>query len=151
MNEKNETAPDFKITYDGTWFHNGSPIKRAALAKLFSDRALKVDENGDYWLQTPFEKYPVEVEDVPYVVVDFQESEHDLEFRTNMDECVSLSQEHPIVLRLDKKSGERLPYLLIRDGLYGRLSRSVFYNLVERFGATLEWGGRSYPLGDVNE
>ena len=52
---------DFKITRDGTWYHDGAPIKREALAKLFAGRALKVDGDGNYWLQTPFEKYPVEL------------------------------------------------------------------------------------------
>ena len=69
---ENQTA-DFKIAYDGTWYHDGAPIKREALAKLFSDRALKIDKDGKYWLQTPYEKYPVEVEDVPYVIVDYNQ------------------------------------------------------------------------------
>ena len=64
--------PDFKIARDGTWFHNNAPIQREALARLFSDRALKIDEHGQYWLATPFEQYPVEVEDVPYVIVDYE-------------------------------------------------------------------------------
>lgn len=116
--------PDFKIDRNGTWYHEGAPIKREALAKLFSDRALKMDEDGNYWLSTPFEKYPVEVEDVPYVAVDYVEEGGKLTFRTNMHETT------------DKKIEMRgeIPYVEVRDGLYARVSRAVYYNLVEQFG-----------------
>ncbi len=120
MNEK----PDFKIARDGTWFHEGEAIKREALAKLFSDRALKVDEEGCYWLQTPFEKYPVEVEDVPFVIVDYEGEAEALTFRTNMDETTTK--------RIEMR-GE-IPYVEVRDGLYARINRAVYYNLIEVFG-----------------
>jgi len=123
MNEK----PDFRIARDGTWFHDGAPIKREALAKLFSDRALKMDEDGNYWLQTPFEKYPVEVEDVPFVIVDYKEEDSVLKFRTNMQEKTN----KPIEMR------DEVPYVEVREGLYARISRSVYYNLIEEFGAKI--------------
>lgn len=119
---------DFKIDRDGKWFHEGAPIKREALAKLFSDRALKIDEEGRYWLQTPYEKYPVEVEDVPYVVVDYERDGDKLTFRTNMDETTSKKLE----VRMTER-GE-IPYVEVRDGLYARINRSVYYNLIEEFG-----------------
>jgi uncharacterized protein len=80
---------DFKIAYDGTWFHEGVRIQRDALAKLFSDRALKIDAEGNYWLQTPFEKYPVEVQDVPYVIVDFTETPEGLALTPTTGETVA--------------------------------------------------------------
>lgn len=120
MNEK----PDFRIDRNGQWYHEGAPIKREALAKLFSDRALKIDEDGNCWLSTPFEKYPVEVEDVPYVAVDYEEESGKITFRTNMDETT----DKPIEMR-----GE-IPYVEVRDGLYARISRSVYYNLIDEFG-----------------
>ena len=123
MNEK----ADFKIDRDGVWHHEGTPIKREALAKLFSDRALKIDEEGRYWLQTPFEKYPVEVEDVPYVVVDYEQEGEKLVFRTNMDEVTTK--------RIEMR-GE-IPYVEVRGGLYARIGRAVYYNLIEEFGAEI--------------
>ena len=123
MNEK----ADFKIDRDGVWHHEGVPIKREALAKLFSDRALKIDEDGRYWLQTPFEKYPVEVEDVPYVVVDYEQEDEKLVFRTNMDETTKK--------RIEMR-GE-IPYVEVRNGLYARIGRAVYYNLIEEFGAEI--------------
>jgi uncharacterized protein len=138
---------DFKIAYDGTWFHEGMRIERVALAKLFSDRALKIDEEGQYWLQAPFEKYPVDVEDVPYIIVDFQEHGSDLDLVTNMDEIVALGPEHPLELRADRYSGETLPYVNVRGGLYARLGRPVYYNLIEKYGPAVKSRGMTFPLG----
>ena len=119
--------PDFRIDRNGQWYHEGAPIKRERLAKLFSDRALKIDEDGKYWLQTPFEKYPVEVEDVPYVVVDYEGSRENLVFRTNMEETT------------DKKIEMRgeIPYVEVRDGLYARINRATYYNMIENLGADI--------------
>ncbi len=123
MKNIEETA-DFRIARDGTWFHDGDEIKREALARLFATRALKIDEDGKYWLSTPYEKYPVEVEDVPFIIVDYEKDGDVLTFRTNMDEtttnCIELRDE--------------LPYVDVRDGLYARINRAVYYNLIEEFG-----------------
>ena len=136
---------DFRIAYDGTWFHNGAPILREALARLFSDRALKIDADGKYWLATPFDQYPVEVEDVPYIIVDFEQTSEGINFRTNMGETVVLGPEHPLELR------EEIPYVEVRSGLYARLSRPVYYNMVEEFGPAVQSRGLSHPLGVLNE
>ena len=135
---------DFKIARDGTWFHEGVAIKREALAKLFSDRALKIDEEGQYWLATPFEKYPVEVEDVPFVIVDYEEGEV-LTLRTNMNEIFKLEQGKAWELR------GGIPYVEVRNGIYARLGRSVYYNLVERFGENITSAGRQFTLGTIDE
>lgn len=127
---------DFKITRDGTWFHDGAPIKRIALAKLFAGRALKIDADGNYWLQTPFEKYPVEVEDVPFIAVDYEAADDGITFRTNMDETTN----NPIEMR------GHIPYVEVRDGLYARIARSVYYNLVEEFGERFETDGKKFKL-----
>lgn len=147
---KQNDAADFKIAYDGTWYHDGARIERAALAKLFSDRALKVDEDGCYWLQTPFEKYPVDVEDVPYVIVDYHQGKSSLDFVTNMGEHIEVGPDHPVELRTCKKSGNLLPYVIVRDGLYARIGRSVYYNLVEALGASFESRGITHVLGEMD-
>ena len=144
MSETAKQPADFKITSDGTWFHEGAPIKREALAKLFSDRALKIDEEGNYWLQTPFEKYPVEVEDVPYVAVDFEIQDGSVTFRTNMEEKVTLAANTEWELR------NNIPYFEVRNGLYAKLGRSVYYNLVEQYGASLMSDGAKFSLGELD-
>jgi hypothetical protein len=146
MSEANsqDISADFRIAYDGTWYHDGAPILREALAKLFSDRALSVDEDGRYWLKTPFEKYPVLVEDVPYIIVDYTDEDGHITMRTNMGETVTLDKNSKWELR------EGIPYIEVRGGLYARIGRAVYYNLVQDFGAQLTSGGQSFPLGELD-
>lgn len=139
----NKHPTDFKIMRDGTWFHDGAEIKRAALAKLFADRALVVDEAGKYWLKTPYEQYPVEVEDVPFVIVDYDVSANAVSMKTNMDEHFEINQNTMWELR------DGIPYVEVRAGLFSRLGRSVLYNLIEEFGQEFESGGKAFALGDV--
>ncbi len=133
-----EQAADFRIDRDGTWFHDGAPIKREALTKLFADRALKIDEEGNYWLQTPFEKYPVEVEDVPFVVVDYE----GFDFRTNLAEVISLNDKTNWELR------DGIPYVEIRNGLFARIGRAVLYNLIREHGESIKVENKTFKLGE---
>ena len=130
---------DFRIARDGTWYHNGAPIQRDALTKLFATRALKIDTAGNYWLRTPYEKYPVEVEDVPFVIIDY----NDKTLRTNLDETVTLDESANWELR------DGVPYIEIRDGLFARISRSVLYNLIEEHGEAISIKDKTFPLGDA--
>ena len=133
--------PDFQIMHDGTWLHNAAPIARKALAKLFSDRALTIDDDGNYWLQTPYEKYPVAVQDVPYVIVDY----NGVTLKTNMDETITLNKETYWELR------QGIPYVEMRDGLFARLGRSVLYNLIEEHGSTITIEGKDFALGEEDD
>lgn len=115
----------FKIDFNGHWFHGGQEIKREALVKLFAERALKIDESGHYWLSTPYEKYPVEVEDVPFIIVDYRKDGDDFIFTTNIGDTINAK----IEMRHNPREGMELPYIHIRDGLYARLSRAVYYEI----------------------
>ncbi len=61
----------FTIDHNGVWYYHGEsspgPMKRAALVKLFSDKALK-EKEGRFFLSTPYESYEVDVEDVPFMI-----------------------------------------------------------------------------------
>jgi len=144
MTQNEQETPDFRIDHNGQWFHDGAPIKREALAKLFSDRALKIDEHGNYWLQTPYEKYAVEVEDVPYVAVDYETNGGMITFRTNMHETITLNAGAHWQLRSE------IPYFEVRNGLFAKLGRSVFYNLIEEFGTHIKSDGAIFPLGKTD-
>ncbi|MFN3700258.1 MAG: DUF1285 domain-containing protein [Alphaproteobacteria bacterium] len=141
-------SPDFAIDAEGRWFHMGAEISRKALAKLFADRALKMDEAGRYWLQSPFEKYPIAVADVPFLIVDYEHIAGGFDFITNMDERIPVGAAHPIELRQSAAfDGMELPYIHVRDGLYARLGRSVYYNLLQEFGAEIKSRGAVFALG----
>jgi hypothetical protein len=139
---------DMRIARNGTWFYRGSPILRLPLVKLFAS-VLRREADGGYWLVTPAERGRIEVEDVPFLAVELtvagQGHEQLLNLRTNLDEIVTAGPDHP--LRVETAAdGEPAPYLLVRDGLEARLSRPVFYELVE-FGTEEDIAGtRQYGV-----
>jgi len=122
------------IRRDGTWLYRGSPIGRKPLVKLFAS-VLRRDDAGAYWLVTPAEKGRIEVEDVPFTAVEASIAgagrEQTVTLRTNLDEFVTISREHPLRVESDPMSGTPAPYVLVRDRLEARLARPVFYELVE--------------------
>lgn len=146
---------DMRIAADGTWFYQGSPIRRHALVKLFST-VLRREDDGSYWLVTPVERGRVIVEDAPFIAVELRQrggpGDQRLSFRTNVDEWVDLDAEHPLRVEEQADTGEPRPYIRVRDGLEARLARSVFYHLVELAEAEKEgeeeqigvWSNRSF-------
>jgi len=135
---------DMRIARDGTWYHEGAPIGRLPLVKLFST-VLHKDENGEFWLITPVEKGRIEVEDAPFTAVELTVEgsgpEQMLSFRTNIDDIVTAGPDHPIRVAEDPATGEPSPYILVRDRLEALILRPVFYHLVE-FGEEREVDGR---------
>lgn len=135
-----EKSFGIRIARDGTWFHDGEPIRRIELAKLFAT-VLRRDDAGDYWLITPVERGRIVVEDVPFVAVEMTASgsgkDQVLSFRTNLDEWVEAGPDHPIRVVHDSKTGEPSPYIDMRNGLEARIARPVFYDMVERAATVL--------------
>src|SRR4051795_640911 len=58
-----------RIARDGTWYHEGAPIGRPAMVRLFST-ILRREPDGRHVLVTPVEKLDVEVEDAAFVAVE---------------------------------------------------------------------------------
>lgn len=124
---------DIRIARDGTWFHQGSPIGRLELVKLFAS-VLTRDRSGKYWLATPAELARIRVEDVPFVAVEMsvhgQGRDQVLTFRTNIDETITCDDRHPLRVATDPKTGEPSPYVTVRQRMEARIARSVYYDLV---------------------
>ncbi|MDH3239233.1 MAG: DUF1285 domain-containing protein [Alphaproteobacteria bacterium] len=122
----------FRIDRDGVWYHEGAPVGRSDMVKLFAS-VLRRDENGDHWLQTPMEKVPVKVEDAPFIAVELATGgsgrERRLRLRTNIGEWLTVGNDHPLTVRRTK-AGPR-PYVALADGLEARLSRPVYYQLAD--------------------
>lgn len=123
---------DLIIKRDGSWVHEGKPIRRPAMVQLFAS-VLKLEE-GNYYLVTPVEKVGIQVEDCPFVVttmeVEQSEQGQRLRFGTNTGESLVADAEHELSFETDE-GGEPHPTLHIRNGLRGLLTRAVFYRLVE--------------------
>src|SRR5215472_4620449 len=124
---------DIRITRDGSWHYRDSPIGRMPLVRLFST-VLRREADGTFWLVTPAERGRITVEDAPFVVLELKvEGEGQMQsliFRTNVDETVAADATHPLRVVNAPGTGEPRPYILVRDGLEARVSRSVFYELV---------------------
>jgi hypothetical protein len=119
---------DIVIKKDGRWFHEGSPIGREALVRLFST-VLRKDPDG-FHLVTPVEKMRVTVEDAPFVAVRVDREGDALTFTTNVGDTVRAGPENPIRVET-AADGEPRPYVHVRRGLEALISRPVFYELVE--------------------
>ncbi len=129
-----------RITADGEWHYQGSRIARPALVKLFAS-ALYRAADFSYWLVTPVEAGRVEVEDVPFTIVEFAIDAPGpaqlIRLRTNLDDWLSLDADHPLVMRPRPLNDTAAPYVVVRPAtagclpLEGRLLRPVYYQLVE--------------------
>lgn len=120
---------DIQIKHDGTWFYMGTPIGRKPLVKLFASVLKREDDN--YFLVTPVEKVGIQVEDVPFVITQWQKENSKLALTTNTESDLIVSSDHPIHIFTDRKTDARLPYVLVRRNLWARLHQNVFYQLTE--------------------
>lgn len=122
---------DMRIARDGTWFHQGSPIGREAMVRLFST-ILRREADGGYVLVTPVEKLSIEVEDAPFVAVELKSEgegrERSLAFRLNTGDLVAAGPDNALMLR-ETPDGPH-PYLHVRGGLDALIARSVYYELM---------------------
>lgn len=121
-----------RILADGTWLHEGSPIGRPAMVRLFST-LLRREADGGHVLVTPVEKLSIAVDDAPFVAVEM-ESEGTAEtsriaLRTNVGDILFLGPEHPLTIE-DRGHGAH-PYLRVRDRLDALVARPVYYALAD--------------------
>jgi hypothetical protein len=112
---------------------------------------------------TPVERGRVTVEDAPFTAVGLETRgegrQQELIFRTNIDDSVTADAEHPLRVSNDASATPN-PYILVRNMLEARLTRPVFYQLVElgteeRIGDSIRYGvwssGRFFPIDGGSE
>jgi hypothetical protein len=152
---------DMRIASDGTWFYLGTPIGRPALVRLFS--TILKREDGRYFLVTPVEKVGIRVDDAPFLAVEMQkvndEGSRLLRFRTNVDDWVACDAAHR--LRFEAAAdGGLTPYLHVRADLWAKVTRAIYYDLVDMgeermvdgrqmFGVSS--GGEFFAMADAQE
>ncbi len=124
---------DMRIAADGTWFYLKTPIGRAALVKLFASVLKR--EGDKYFLVTPVEKCGLVVEDAPFLAVELKveqgERGQELCFRTNVDDWVACGRDHALRFETERATGGLKPYLHVRRDLWAKVTRALFYDLVE--------------------
>jgi uncharacterized protein len=152
---------DMRIASDGTWFYMGTPIGRPALVRLFS--TILKREGEKHFLVTPVEKVGIRVDDAPFLAVEMEKDTDKqgrvLRFRTNVDDWVTCNGEHR--LRFEAASdGGLTPYLHVRSELWAKVTRALYYDLVdmgeervvdgrEMFGVTS--AGEFFPMADAEQ
>ncbi len=118
------------IRRDGLWIHEGTPIGRANLVRLFSTVLKR--EGDRYFLVTPVEKLGIKVEDAPFLAVLMREEKgskgQKLVFTTNVGDAAAAGPGHDLVFR--QSLGGRAPYIRIRAGLWALVARAAYYDLV---------------------
>jgi uncharacterized protein len=122
-----------RIAADGTWFYLETPIGRQALVKLFASVLKR--EGDNYFLVTPVEKCGIRVDDAPFLAVELNVERRDggqvLNFRTNVDDWVACGGQHRLRFEPEVQTGGLKPYLHIRRDLWAKVTRTLFFDLVE--------------------
>lgn len=131
---------DIRIKADGSWWHEGTLIQREPLVKLFA--SVLWYENGQHYLKTPVEQLLIQVDDAPFymnslAVVDAGTANQQLVFTSHYGDVVLAGADHPLWLEEDA-AGNPLPYIGMRYGMKGKLSRPVFYQLADYLEVPLE-------------
>jgi hypothetical protein len=153
---------DIRIASDGTWFYLNSPIGRPALVRLFASVLRR--EGDNYYLVTPVEKCRILVEDAPFIAVDVEAAGEGqsriLHFRTNVGDEIVCGPDNPLRFERDPQNGGLKPYIHVRRGLWAKVTRAAYYDLVELgeersvngelwFGVASQ--GEFYPMAPVRE
>jgi hypothetical protein len=124
---------DMRIAADGTWYYLKTPIGRPALVKLFASVLKREDDK--YFLVTPVEKCGIQVEDAPFLAVEMnvepRATGRILHFRTNVDDWVACGPEHALRFEPEPGTGGLKPYLHVRRDLWAKVTRTLFFDLVE--------------------
>jgi hypothetical protein len=136
---------DMRIAADGTWFYQKTPIGRAALVKLFASVLKR--EGDHYFLVTPVEKCGITVDEAPFLAVELAVEDvaiqhidaaatpaaggRTLRFRTNVDDWVTAGTDNPLRFEPEPATGGLKPFLHVRRNLWAKVTRALFYDLVE--------------------
>lgn len=144
---------DIRIRSDGAWEHEGSPIHREGLVRLFAS-LLRRESDGEYYLVTPVEKWRIAVERHPLVVIDCEFwSAGAADGATGEASGTAHSAENS---RSDERAGRWVallntggrcqiggenqltaegeagePYLTLSSGLSAQITRAAWYRLIE--------------------
>ncbi|MEP7130662.1 MAG: DUF1285 domain-containing protein [Sphingomicrobium sp.] len=123
---------EMRIARDGTWHHQGAPIGRPAMVRLFSS-ILRREPDGRHALVTPVEKLEIDVDSTAFRGVEMhsegQGSERRCAIRLDSGDAVILGPDHPLSV-VDGPTGPS-PRVLVRHGLEAELDRPIYYELAE--------------------
>ncbi|NRB41384.1 MAG: DUF1285 domain-containing protein [Pseudomonadales bacterium] len=125
-----EGEMDLLIDKNQQWFHEGAAFQRQSLVNLLASVMRR--DGDDYFLVTPTEKMKIQVEDVPFSIASLiteSESPPAYILLTNTEQSIKLDKD--CVWQLRDYEGVLLPYIEVRPNLWARISRPVYYQIIE--------------------
>ncbi len=125
-------AIDITIDEQGVWLHEGSPIQRESLVRLFAS-ILRREDNGEYYLVTPAEKWQIQVRGHALRVDDVEEADSTdsapLMYATlNTGRRLAIDEKHAIFLDAQR---DHVAAMRLDHGLTALFSRPAWYRLVD--------------------
>lgn len=121
-----------RIARDGTWYHDGAPIRRPAMVRLFST-VLRREPDGRHVLVTPVEKLDIDVERTAFRAIGMRREgegrDQRLAFALDSGDAVVLGPDHR--LRVVETDTGPSPRLAVRYGLEAELTRALYYELAD--------------------
>ena len=123
---------EMRIARDGTWYHQGNPIGREAMVRLFST-VLRREPDGSHVLVTPVEKLSIEVESTAFraiaMTMEGTRKSRTIAFSLDSGDAVIAGPDHPLTV-VETPDGPS-PRLGVRHGLEAELARPLYYELAE--------------------
>lgn len=121
-----------RIARDGTWFHEGSPICRPAMVRLFAS-VLRREPDGSHMLVTPVEKLLIDVESTAFRATQMTMADEGKDRRIGLTldsgDGLIIGPHHP--LRIVETVDGPSPRVAVRFGLEAELARPLYYELAE--------------------
>jgi hypothetical protein len=123
---------EMRIARDGTWYHQGQPIGREAMVRLFAS-VLRREPDGRHVLVTPVEKLDIEVEATALRALAMK-MEGDgparrIAFSLDSGDAIIAGPAHPLTV-VATPTGPS-PRLAVRHGLEAELARPLYYELAD--------------------
>lgn len=136
---------DIRIARNGDWLYQGEKMGREALVRLFST-ILRREDDGEYYLVTPVEKWRIQVEDTPLLAhgleVSGEGEDQLIRLTTNTGDEILVGEQHPLKVGSYPGSDEPRPVVALDHGLEARLVTAAFYELTRYV--------TEQPEGDAN-
>ncbi|MFK8042875.1 DUF1285 domain-containing protein [Congregibacter sp.] len=117
---------DIRILSDGSWTHDGEPIHREGLVRVFAS-LLRREDDGDYYLVTPAEKWRIQVERHALVGVDCEQTDGIWKVLLNTGGRCRIGGSN----RLHVAGSDGEPFLEVPNGLSAQISRAAWYRLLD--------------------
>lgn len=124
---------DMRIARDGTWFYQGSPIRRERMVRLFS--SILKREGEEFFLVTPVEKVGIKVDLAPFIALDFEivgdGAARKLIFETHVGDHFAAGPANALRVETDPETQTPLPLVHVRGGLDALIDRKSFYRIFD--------------------